>query len=433
MVYLLYDILLLVAALVLTPYYLWRGIRYGKSRRGIRERLGRYGRGRLEALNGRPVIWVHAVSVGETRAVVPLLRRLKQSYPGHALVLTNVTETGREVAARLDCVDLCLFFPFDLSWVVRRVLKKLRPWLVVLVETELWPNLVRQTSRAGVPLVLVNGRISDRSFPRYQKVRLMLAPLLRRIDLFAMQTELDAERIRDLGAPRERVRVTGNLKFDMVPPDLSAEDQAAFRSLLGIEAGRRVLVAGSTHQGEEETVLRAFRQVREACSDLQLVLVPRHPERAADVAELVRQEGFETVLRSQCPRRAAGPGAVVVADTLGEMLRFYSLADVVFVGGSLIPVGGHNILEASLLRKPVLFGPHMNNFKEIAQLVLFAAGGRKVADAAELAASVTELLQDEALRTRMGRAGHALIERHAGATERTLNSLSAWLEVSGEP
>ncbi len=433
MVYLLYDILLLVAALFLTPYYLWRGFRYGKSRRGIRERLGRYGRGRLVGLNGRPVVWVHAVSVGETRAVVPLLNRLKERYPDHALVLTNVTETGREVASRLDCVDLCLFFPFDLSWVVRRVLKKLRPKLVILVETEIWPNLVRQTSRAGIPLVLVNGRISDRSFPRYRKVRALLRPLLHRIDLFAMQTELDAERIRELGAPGEHVRVTGNLKFDMAVPELSAEDKSAFRSLLGLDSGRRVLVAGSTHQGEEEIILQAFRKVQETVPDVQLILVPRHPERAADVAELVKASGFEVVLRSQCPRRKADADAVVVGDTLGEMLRFYSLADVVFVGGSLVPVGGHNILEASLLAKPVLFGPCMNNFKEIAQLILFAAGGRKVADAGELAAAVTELLQDDALRLRMGRSGHALIERHAGATERTLNSLAVWLGARCEP
>ncbi|TYP00045.1 3-deoxy-D-manno-octulosonic-acid transferase [Geothermobacter ehrlichii] len=424
MVYLLYDLILLLAAIVLTPYYLWRGLKYGKSRRGIRERLGRFAPESLRRITGRKVIWVHAVSVGETRAVVPLLRELKKGYPEHALVLTNVTETGRSVAAGLDCVDLCLFFPFDLSWVVRRVLRRLDPEIIILVETELWPNLVRQAHARNVPVALVNGRISDRSFPRYRRVRPLLAPLLKKIVLFGMQTELDAERVRRLGAPPERIRVTGNLKFDMAVPEIGDGELARFRSLLGLAPEAPVLVAGSTHQGEEELLLQAFEVCRAAHPALRLVLVPRHPERAAEVGELVRSRGFVPVLRSQCPQNAAGEGVpVVIGDTLGEMLRFYALADIVFVGGSLVPIGGHNILEASLLKKAVLFGPHMNNFKEIAQLVLFAAGGRQVDDLDELVAALTDLFGDREQRERMGRAGHALIERHAGATARTRSCL----------
>ncbi len=432
MVYLLYDLILLLAAIVLTPYYLWRGLKYGKSRRGIRERLGRFAPESLQRIAGRRVIWVHAVSVGETRAVVPLLRALKQGYPEHALVLTNVTETGRSVAAGLDCVDLCLFFPFDLSWVVRRVLRKLAPEIIILVETELWPNLVRQAHARNVPVALVNGRISDRSFPRYRRVRALLAPVLRKISLFGMQTELDAERIRRLGAPPERIRVTGNLKFDMAVPAIDSEELAAFRSLLGIAPQVPVLVAGSTHQGEEELLLQAFETCRTVHPDLRLVLVPRHPERAAEVAELVRARGLTPVLRSQCPRDDGhGDGTVVIGDTLGEMLRFYALADIIFVGGSLVPVGGHNILEASLLKKPVLFGPHMNNFKEIARLVLFAAGGRQVDDLEELTAALRDLFGDREQRRRMGRAGHALIERHTGATARTRSCLDGLLGRDG--
>jgi len=429
-VFLLYDLLLTIVGFALVPYYLLRGIKYGKSRRGIRERLGFYAPGTLTALTGRQVIWVHAVSVGETRAAIPLLKALRQAHPQHALVLSNVTETGHAIAQEIDCVDVCLFFPFDLSGVVRRVLTRVKPCLIVLVETEIWPNFVRLAHRQNIPVALVNGRISDRSFPRYMRFQRLLGPVLDCIDLFAMQTELDAERIHELGAPRERVRVSGNMKFDMVAPSFDEAVLGNLRTLFGLNEENTLLVAGSTHAGEEDLLLHAYRDCLKEAPGLRLMLVPRHPERAQEVATLVGEQKLKARLRSQCqPGEPLEGDTVLIGDTLGEMLHFYALAEMVFVGGSLVSIGGHNILEASLLGKTVLFGPHMNNFKEIARLVLFARGGRQVHDLEDLTDTLRSLLKDPAQRLRMGKSGYSQLERHSGATDLSRSLLSELLEA----
>lgn len=421
-VYLLYDLLLLVAAAALIPFYLIRGLKYGKTRRGIRERLGFYGADRLAPLRGREVFWIHAVSVGETRAAVPLLKALHSAYPEAALLLSNVTETGHAVARGLKEVDLCLFFPFDLSWVVRRVLRQVRPSLVIIVETEIWPNFVRLGGAAGIPVLLVNGRISDRSFPRYWRVRCLLRPILARFSAFCMQSEPDAERIRQLGAPAGRVQVTRNLKFDMEAVGPEGAATARLREELRIPAGTAVWVAGSTHAGEEEAVADLYRQLVAEGRRLFLVLVPRHPERCRGVGEILAARGLDFILRSALDSReqTLNPGDVLLVDTLGEMLKFYAAADLVFVGGSLVPIGGHNVLEASLLKKPVLFGPYMHNFKEIASLLLARGGGEQVLDREALAAAIRRLLDDPELRVAMGERGEKLLRENAGATAATL-------------
>ncbi|PLX85971.1 MAG: 3-deoxy-D-manno-octulosonic acid transferase [Desulfuromonas sp.] len=428
MVYLLYDLILLFSALFLIPYYLLRGLRRGKVRRGIRERLGFFLPGQLDLLEGRTVFWVHAVSVGETRAAIPLLKALKAAYPDCALVLSNVTETGQAVAREIAEADLCLFFPFDLSWVVRRVLRRVRPSLAVIVETEIWPNFVRMAHKEGIPVALVNGRISDRSFPRYRMARTFLRPVLEQFSVLCMQTEQDAERIVALGARQERVEVTRNLKFDMqaaVPDEAAAAGlKAAFR----VPQDALVWVAGSTHAGEEEDVVSVFRELAaeeaERCG-LVLVLVPRHPERCGSVGDLLQDQDVPFVLRSEVEAlpRALAAGEVLLVDSVGEMLKFIAVADLVFVGGSLVPVGGHNVLEAGLLGKPVVFGPHMNNFREIAHLVLQAQGGLCVDDRAGLKRAVRTLLDREDMRLAMGKGGQDLVRQHAGATEATLATL----------
>jgi 3-deoxy-D-manno-octulosonic-acid transferase len=423
-VYLLYDLLLLASALVLVPYYLIRGLRFGKSRRGIRERLGYYAPDRLTPLSGKRVFWIHAVSVGETRAAIPLVKGLKTAYPDCAVMISNVTETGHAIAETVREADLCLFFPFDLSWAVRRVLRQVRPALIIIVETEIWPNFVRLGKRAGIPIVLVNGRLSDRSFPRYRRVSLLMRPLLQHFSGFCMQSDLDAERIRQLGAAANLIEVTHNLKFDMQASIPDAEEGSSHRREFHLPEDCPVWVAGSTHAGEEEQVVAAYKNLVGRGRQLVLVLVPRHPERCRLVAEMLTQAGLSFVLRSGLHREGAdrrlGPGTVLLGDTLGEMLKFYSAADLVFVGGSLVPIGGHNVLEAALVRKPVLFGPHMHNFKEISGLLLAAGGGIQVADGEALAAAVERLLDDAPLRARMAENGHLLLQAHAGATARTL-------------
>jgi len=421
-VFLLYDLILSLATLVLLPYYLLRGLRYGKVRRGIRERLGVLPAERLAPLAGRPVIWVHAVSVGETRAAVPLIKALKASYPTHAIVLSNVTETGHAVARGLRDVDLFLFFPFDLSWVVRRVLAAVKPQLAVIVETEIWPNFVRHCQRNAIPVLLVNGRISDRSFPRYRRVRWLLQPVLRRFSAFCMQSELDAERIIAMGAPADRVEVTRNLKFDMQAKTPDVGELTSLQHSFRLSGEAQVWVAGSTHAGEEESVALAFGELLAAGHQLVLVLVPRHPERCRSVAEMLTARGLSVTLRSRIAERSSDlqSGEVLLVDSIGEMLTFYALADLVFVGGSLVNIGGHNILEASLLKKPVIYGPYMQNFKEISRLLAEAKGGICVANEAELEPAIGRLLADAELRQTMGQGGYALLAKNSGATEHTL-------------
>lgn len=422
MIYLLYDLILCLSALFLVPYYLLRGIRYGKTRRGIRERLGSYRKGFCHELHGRLVIWVHAVSVGETRAVAPLIKALRQRYPDAVLLLSHVTETGREVALTVPEADHCIFFPFDLSWVVRRVLRRINPSVVILMETEIWPNFVRAAHQQGVPVILVNGRISDRSLPRYHMARRLLKPVLAQVTTFCMQTAQDARRIRLLGAIPEQIMVSGNLKFDMPEPKVAATSRAQLLHDFQLPEGCLVWVAGSTHPGEERLVAEVYQQLRSIHPQLFLVLVPRRPERARQVGEELAKLNLRHVLRTALEGNSQPlqAGEVLLVDTVGEMLTFYAMADIVFVGGSLVPVGGHNILEASLLNKPVVYGPCMQNFKEIAGLIRKAQGGLGVADRDDLYHQVRLLIENPAERHRLGENGYNLLLQNRGATERTM-------------
>lgn len=429
MAYLLYDLILCLSALFLVPYYLLRGLRYGKTRRGIRERLGSYSKGFTDGLRERTVIWVHAVSVGETRAVSPLLRALRNRYPDAVLLLSHVTETGREVALQVAEVDHCIFFPFDLSWVARRVLRRIRPSAIILMETEIWPNFVRAANLQKVPVILVNGRISDRSLPRYHAVRRLLKPVLAGVAAFCMQTAQDARRIRLLGAVPEQIMVSGNLKFDMPEPRVAAASREQLLREFHLPDGSLVWVAGSTHPGEEKLVSEVYRQLLEIHPRLILVLVPRRPERVRQVGEELARLNLNYVLRTAIGAETPPlqSGDVLLVDTVGEMLTFYAMADIVFVGGSLVPVGGHNILEASLLNKPVIYGPHMQNFKEIAGLIRKAQGGLAVVDRDDLYHQVRLLIENPAERHRLGENGHNLLMQNRGATERTLAVIDRYL------
>ena len=429
MIYLLYDLILCLSAVILVPYYLIRGLRYGKTRRGIRERLGSYPKGFVDALRGRSVIWVHAVSVGETRAVAPLLHAIRVRYPDSVLLLSHVTETGREVALKLDGVDHCIFFPFDLSWVVRRVLRRIRPAVIVLMETELWPNFVRAARLQQIPVIVANGRISDRSLPRYRMAGTLLKPVLAGISAFCMQTAQDARRIRLLGAVPEQIMVSGNLKFDMPEPEVATVPRAELLREFRLPDDSLVWVAGSTHAGEEQLVVEVYRQLLATHPRIVLILVPRQPARARQVGEELAKTGLNyclrTTLNAETPSLSAGE--VLLVDTVGEMLTFYAMADVVFVGGSLVPVGGHNILEAALLGKPVVYGPHMQNFKEIANLIRRAQGGLAVVDRDDLYHQLRLLIENPAERQRLGENGHNLLMQNRGATERTLDIVARYM------
>jgi 3-deoxy-D-manno-octulosonic-acid transferase len=357
-------------------------------------------------------------------AATPLARELLAGRPDLPLLVSTVTDTGRAVAEQRLPAKQFVFFPLDFGWAVRAVLDRLGPRAVLLTETEIWPNFIRACGSRGIPVVLVNGRISPRSFPRYRRVRGLFARVLQGIRLFCMQTPGDAGRILELGAPKERVHVVGNLKFDLAVAG-DPEDGPAVRQMLGLPPARPILVAGSTHRGEEVLVLEAFQAVRRASPDLTLLLAPRHPERLAEVEGVLERFGLPWNRRSRLPAETAA--AVILVDSMGELARLYAAGTVVFVGGSLVPIGGHNVLEPAAYAQPVLFGPHMGNFADMGRLFLEQRAALQVRDAGELAGEILRLLLDPALAKRMGEAGRAIVDTHRGAGRRTVDLLETLL------
>lgn len=407
------------AALLLgyAPVALARRVRRGVPL-NVRARLGYGWRNGQQEL--RRTGWVHAVSVGEAIAATPLVTALHERHPDLPLVVSTVTETGaRVVRERLAGVAAHRYFPLDLPGPVRRAAAAIDPSFLVCMETELWPNLLRVLGERRVPVMIANGRLSDRSFRRYHLVRALMRRMLGGIAVFAMQSEEDARRIVALGARPERVVVTGNIKHD-APPDAGAGAEW-WRTLIGLGREQRLWVAGSTHRGEEEAVLEAHAAARLDDGALGLVIAPRHPERVPEVLALVRSRGWAAVRRSELGSAARpAAGAIVVLDTVGELAQLYGAADVVFVGGSLVPSGGHNMLEAAQRAKPVLFGPHTGNFREAAALLTSAGAALVVADAPHLARELRRLLADGGFRTRLGAAAQAAAAARQGALARTL-------------
>jgi 3-deoxy-D-manno-octulosonic-acid transferase len=364
-------------------------------------------------------------------AVVPLVERIQASRPELPLIVTTVTLTGHRTALReLPGVDAVLYFPMDFPWTVRKALDTLRPRCVCLVETELWPNFIRACGEKSLPVLVVNGRISDRSFPRYRRLRPFFRNVLANVDKFGMRTPQDAERIRSMGASADRILVTGNLKYDRSLSGAEAEKTEALRLALGLKEGERLLIAASTHGGEEEAVLEAFVELRRRFPDLRLLIVPRHPERFAEAESLIAQRGLPYRKRSAPALSGEEPApSVLLLDTMGELLSSYPLATLVFMGGSLVPVGGHNVLEAALAGKATLFGPHMSNFQQEAEDLLAAGGARQVADTRALAEACQELLDDQAALESMGKAALRVVEAGRGAVEKNLALLEPYLDI----
>ena len=433
-----YTAAIVCYALLMAPRLLYGAVRHGKYVGTLRERLGRLPTG-IDA-GGRPSIWVHAVSVGEVQAARTLIPGLRDRYPGHRLWLSTTTQTGRAVAARIEAVDGLFYFPLDLPRAVDRVLDRVRPALFVAVDTELWPNLLRRCARRGVRTMLVNGRISDRSYPRYKLARRFFRRVLARVDRFCAQSDESARRLVDLGAPADRVVMTGNLKFDAAAAAPRGRERHGLppprpgpRSSLGFAPDRPLLMAASTHPGEEEPVLDAFRGLRRGAPGLALVLAPRHPERGAEVAALAAARGLTAVRRSRPPGAGVGPADVVVLDTVGELAALFGAATVVFLGGSLVPVGGHNVIEPAAWGRPVVFGPHMQNFAEVAELFLANGAARQVGAAGELEPALAGLLADPRRRAAMGAAARSVVEANRGAAARSLAEIAAVLPPPGPP
>lgn len=415
--YLLYNILIWLALPLVAVYHLYRSASRGRPA-AFGPRFGFLDSELLACLAGRRPIWVHAVSVGETIAVKPLLAELKKRYPSTPLVLSNMTETGRSVAASLPEVDLAVYFPFDYSFAVNRLLAEINPCLVIIVETELWPNFLRSAHRRGIPAMIVNGRISDRSYRRYLKLAGFFRSVLGNLAACCMQSEGDAERIIAIGARKDQVAVTRNLKFDIACRTYSDEERLAVRSRFALPASAFVFTAGSTHQGEEGAVLAAYGSLRQAGAPSLLVLVSRHPERAGELAGLISGHGLTCRLRSslRSEGETLGEGEILLVDTIGELMSLYAVSDLVFVGGSLVPVGGHNLLEPASLGVATIFGPYMSNFRDIAAMSLSYGSARQVVDGDELARETIALYRDPEGRRQMGENGRRLVSEQAGAT-----------------
>ena len=458
--YTIYSALIVAFFALMSPYLIYQAIRYRKYIGSLPQRLGY-----LPVtfnLDGDESIWIHAVSVGEVLTARALLPDLRQRYPRLRIFLSTTTMTGQQIARNnLQYVDAVFYFPFDFGFIVRRTLRLVRPRLFIMMETEIWPNLLRACRRAGVQTLLVNGRISSRSYPRYRLARRFFRPVLQDVDRFCMQSDESARRIVDIGADHSRVSVTGSLKFDSLqrpfdslaqgrpfdspsglaqgrpfdsPSGLAQGDRAGHNRVLRyfrVRPDRPVVMAASTRKGEEGHVFEAFQRIRATMPDALLVIAPRKPEQWDEVERMARSRGWNVARRSELPVDAEPPGDVVLLDTVGELAQLYQIATVVFVGGSLVDTGGHNILEPAVFGKPIVFGPHMQNFAEIAQAFLDNGAAIQVRDGRELETALLGLLGDPVRRASLGAAARALVEANRGARARTLDAIAELLPLEG--
>jgi 3-deoxy-D-manno-octulosonic-acid transferase len=422
--YFAYSFLTLAVFVLVSPYFAYQAIRYKKYIASLRQRLGY-----LPVsfnVDGEESIWIHAVSVGEALTARALAADLKHRYPRLRLFLSTTTISGQQVArGSLQHVDAVFYFPFDWAFIVRRTLNLVKPRIFIMMETEIWPNLLRQCRKRRVQTVVINGRISSRSFPRYRLIRPFFKHVLADVDRFCMQSEESARRLVALGADPGRITVTGSLKFDSLEiPAPASHIKPRLLRFFRISPGRAVIVAGSTLRGEETAVLQAFARIKTTMPGAMVVLAPRQPERFGEAEQLARNAGFVTMRRKDLAIDAEPRADVVVLDTIGELAQLYQVATAVFVGGSLVDHGGHNILEPAIFGKPIAFGPHMQNFKEIADEFVANGAAVQVRSDSELEEVLLALLTDPVRRARMGAAARALVEANRGAKEKTLTVIS---------
>ena len=426
MILFVYNVALLVGLVVSAPWWLWRMATTHKYREGLAERLGRVPERLTSDPDTRPVIWIHAVSVGEVLAVSRLIGELDRALPEHRILLSTTTRTGQELARQRIGAHHVFYAPLDLPWATSAYLNALRPELLVLAETEFWPNLLTACFRRKIPVAVVNARISDRSWPRYRALRVLWKGFLSRLSAVLAQSELDAERLLALGCPADRVSVAGNLKFDI----RAAQEAEATRLLKRVAPDAVFFVAGSTLEGEESAVIAAHRSVLPQYPSLITVLAPRHPERFDYVAALLAASGVPSVRRSSWIGNTPSllsPGQIVLLDSIGELASVYSLASVAFVGGSLVPAGGHNPLEPAQFGVPIVMGPHYANFRSITE-DLRAHDALRIAHKENLWPTLDELLGDRELARAIGQRARQVFEQQAGATARCVESIRALVE-----
>jgi 3-deoxy-D-manno-octulosonic-acid transferase len=426
--YLIYSALLAAGLLVTVPYWLLQRLRHGKYRDGLGERLGRIPQ-RLIVASARPVIWVHAVSVGEVLAVSGLVGELAKRFSHYRIVISTTTDTGQNLARSRFGAENVFYFPLDFAFAIRPYLRLLEPELILIAETEFWPNFLRLAHASGAAIAIVNARISDRSWPRYQRFRRLFIGVLRQVDLFLTQTTEDARRLEQIGARPERIEVVGNLKFDVPAPTAPPIVASLRGALLKAKAGP-VIVCGSTVEGEEPLLLQAFVNFLASHPRAVLILAPRHPERFGEVAELLGKLGIQFWRRSLW---SGDPilGGVLLVDTIGELAALYALGDIAFVGGSLVPRGGHNIIEPALHGIPIVVGNHTENFRDIVSLFQ-SRDAVRVVGPAELPLAFMELISNSAERIALGRRAAETLRAQMGATERTVQAVEKLLAPTAD-
>ena len=426
MIYLFYSFALLVALLLSSPYWLYQALRHGKYRRGFSERMGNIP-ARLGDLKGARVIWIHAVSLGEVLAIAGLVSELRRALPDFRVLISTTTDTGQDLARKRFGEENVFYFPMDLASAIRPYLQALRPELVVLAETEFWPNFLRLVDESGAQLAVVNARISDRSLPRYERFRWFLRRMLAHIDLFLAQTQQDSERLRSIGADPQRIQITGNLKFDVPLPPASPIVESLRRSFAE-DGAAPILVCGSTVEDEEAPLLKTFENILVGHPHAAMILAPRHPERFDAVAKLIERMGIASYRRSAW---ASEPltGKVLLVDTIGELAALYGLADIAFVGGSLVPRGGHNIIEPAQHGVAIVTGNHTENFRDIVWLFQ-SRDAVRIVGVSELPLTLMHLLDHDEERKALGRRAKETIFSQMGATARTLDALKSLLSRS---
>ena len=417
--YLAYSLLLTLGLVILIPHFLFQALAHGKYIAGLRQRLGN-----VPQVDGKPVIWLHCVSVGETQAARPLAQRLKQEFPHHALVVSTITLTGQTLARDVfrDQAESVFYFPFDWRWSARRALKTINPEAVLIMETELWPNFLRECKARRIPVALVNGRISRQSYRRYTLIKFFLRRVLSCLSIAVMQSEKDAERLQSLGMPREKLFTAGNLKFDAeVAGELTGRTEE-LRKRFGLRSGVPLLLAASTHSPEEEMMLESIKQLR-TNQPVRLMIAPRRPERFNEVAALIQKSGLSWARKTNLPQPEDTDAVVILLDTIGELPATYSLADVVFVGGSLVDKGGHNVLEPAAAGAAVVTGAHTHNFHAVIDLMVEAGAIVQlppVVATEEITNVFSKLLADLDERDALGRRAKQLVTDNQGATDRTI-------------
>ena len=419
MLHVLYNITLLVGFLLLVPYYGLKILVTGKYRQSIRQKLGAIPDETISALVGHPRIWIHAVSVGEVTAAAPIVAALRGKLPRASILLSTGTETGQTMARNLiPQATAFMYFPLDLSPVVKKVIGRVAPDIVVLTETELWPNFLRSCMKRSIPAVMVNGRISPRSFRRYSRTSFFWREVLKSVLEIGVISAVDGERVQAIGADAAKVKVMGNAKYDSLASRVSGEAWSRKAAQMRMNPDTKVWVAGSTHEGEEAVVLAVYRALLQEWPDLRLIVVPRHPERGKEVRDLVTAQGLSCILMTEIQAGGQPDRGVVVVDVIGELFGLYSLASVVYCGGSLVAKGGQNVLEPAAWGKVVFYGPSMEDFLDEKALLEEAGAGIPVQNAEELLAGMKAMLSDPAGLRRRGAEGQKRVMASRGAAER---------------